>query len=125
MGISSQACLRTRCQTESSALGVDLVVVVQAQVQTVQAALQRFKVRGRVVVVDGDDGPISMLIWLLVLNFLSLCVAEEYFDEKLTVIPLKDGKVASTLSFSTILKDVTPRNPERLHEDDECESTTI
>lgn len=63
-----------------------------------------------------------MLTWFLLLNVLSFCVAEEYFDEKLTVTSLKDGKVASTLSFNTVLKNATPRNPANLQEDDECKA---
>jgi hypothetical protein len=38
------------------------------------------------------------------------------------VRPLKDGKVASTLAFTTILKNASPRSPQKLHQDDDCEA---
>ncbi|KAF6749392.1 GPI transamidase component GPI16 [Ephemerocybe angulata] len=58
---------------------------------------------------------------------VTLCRAQisEYFDEKLTVTPLKDGKVASTLAFTTLLKNASPRNPERLHDDDDSQHYTL
>jgi len=58
--------------------------------------------------------------------FLS-CRAQlsEYFDETLRVTPLKDGKVASTFTFKTVLSGASPRDPERLGEQDVCECAIL
>jgi phosphatidylinositol glycan class T len=44
----------------------------------------------------------------------------EYFNERLTINTLQDGKVASKFTFTTLLKGVSPRNPMTLHDEDEC-----
>jgi phosphatidylinositol glycan class T len=48
------------------------------------------------------------------------CVAREQFDERLAIKSLRDGKVASTFSFKTVLQGITPRNPRTLGADDVC-----
>jgi GPI-anchor transamidase subunit T len=47
---------------------------------------------------------------------------DELFQESLIIRPLRDGKVASQFSFTTLVKDATPRNPETLGLEDDCES---
>lgn len=65
--------------------------------------------------------------WRLGLYFIfcistSLAVAlEEFFQEDLIIRPLRDGKVASTFSFTTELQGASPRNPETLGLEDDCE----
>ncbi|KAG6811243.1 hypothetical protein H0H92_008413 [Tricholoma furcatifolium] len=49
---------------------------------------------------------------------LGSSVVEE-FGEELTVKSLRDGKVASKFSFTTVLKGVSPRNPRNLGTDDD------
>ncbi|KAF9465783.1 GPI transamidase component PIG-T [Collybia nuda] len=52
---------------------------------------------------------------------LSLSVVKasgEQFDEQLTIQSLRDGKVASTFSFKTLLKGVSPRDPRTLGAED-------
>lgn len=61
-----------------------------------------------------------MLISLFLFTFLSCGLAQEFFDEKLVLKSLKDGKVASTLTFTTVLRNASPRDPKHLHEDDVC-----
>ena len=54
----------------------------------------------------------------------TLCLAavpHEQFHESLIIRPLRDGRVASQLSFSTLIKDAAPRNPETLGLEDDCE----
>lgn len=46
--------------------------------------------------------------------------ASEHFNEDLLIRPLRDGKVASTFSFTTVLEGATPRNPQSLGGDDTC-----
>lgn len=67
--------------------------------------------------------------WLvrLLLGFYLLVSAlgtfqREQFDEQLTIKSLRDGKVASKFSFTTILKGVSPRDPRSLGTDDVCRS---
>ncbi len=47
----------------------------------------------------------------------------EQFDEELVLKPLRDGKVAATFTFSTLLKGASPRDPSTLDLDDECNVT--
>ena len=61
-----------------------------------------------------------MLISFFLLALISRGLAEEFFDEKIVLKPLKDGKVASTLTFTTVLKNASPRSPQKLHQDDDC-----
>ena len=64
-----------------------------------------------------------MLLWpLTVLNlcFTVLASATEQFDERLTLRTLQDGKVASTFTFTTLLKGASPRDPKTLGASDEC-----
>jgi len=46
----------------------------------------------------------------------------EHFEEDLVIRPLKDGRIGARFSFTTTLKDVSPRNPESLGGDDDCMS---
>jgi phosphatidylinositol glycan class T len=48
-------------------------------------------------------------------------VPRERFQESLIIRPLHDGKVSSQFSFLTSVKDATPRNPETLGLEDDCE----
>ncbi|KAJ2923279.1 hypothetical protein H1R20_g13816, partial [Candolleomyces eurysporus] len=61
--------------------------------------------------------------FIVLFNASCLCRAQlsEYFNEKLSIKPLKDGKIASTLTFTTVLKNGTPRDPELLHTEDESQ----
>ena len=56
---------------------------------------------------------------VLVLHLAAVAAANEQFDEDLTIRPLRDGKLSARFSFSTTLKDATPRDPQQLSEDDE------
>jgi len=63
------------------------------------------------------------LFWpttLLHLCLLVLGSSKERFDENLTINTLQDGKVAAKFTFTTLLKGVSPRNPQSLDEEDEC-----
>ena len=64
---------------------------------------------------------------LFVFTFLASLVAgnsdAEQFDEELVLKPLRDGKVAATFTFSTLLKGASPRDPSTLDLDDECNVT--
>jgi phosphatidylinositol glycan class T len=64
-------------------------------------------------------GTILSLALSLALSVKGMAGSREQFDESLTIRPLRDGKVASTFSFKTLLKD-TPRNPESLDGEDDC-----
>jgi phosphatidylinositol glycan class T len=46
---------------------------------------------------------------------------EEQFQEDLIIRPLRDGRVVSKFSFTTLLKGALPRNPENLGLEDDCE----
>lgn len=63
------------------------------------------------------------LVWPLTL--LNLCLAilgstSEKFQEKLSINTLQDGKVATKFTFTTLLKEATPRDPRTLDSEDEC-----
>ncbi|KAI0691254.1 Gpi16 subunit GPI transamidase component [Cerioporus squamosus] len=62
---------------------------------------------------------------VLVLNLAAIALANEQFDEDLTLHPLRDGKLSARFSFSTILKDATPRDPRQLSGDDEAQHYTL
>lgn len=74
----------------------------------------------------------SSTIWVMVsvrlLSFiLTGCLlhtvavyAKESFNENLLIRPLRDGKVASTFSFTTLLEGASPRNPQSLGGEDIC-----
>lgn len=49
----------------------------------------------------------------------------EQFDEHLSIRSLRDGKVASTFSFKTLLKGVSPRDPRSLGTDDISQHYTV
>ncbi|KAG6917167.1 hypothetical protein DXG01_003603 [Tephrocybe rancida] len=53
------------------------------------------------------------------------CPQEEQFDEQLTIKSLRDGRVASKFAFTTILKDVSPRDPRSLGTDDVSQHYTV
>lgn len=65
---------------------------------------------------------LSNVCFLLILSFLRVAAINnvEQFDEELTLRPLSDGKLATRFSFTTLLRDATPRNPETLFDDDDC-----
>lgn len=46
----------------------------------------------------------------------------ERFEEDLVIRPLKDGRIGARFSFTTTLRDTSPRNPESLGGDDDCMS---
>jgi phosphatidylinositol glycan class T len=50
---------------------------------------------------------------------------EEYFNEKLKISSLQDGRVSTTFSFETVLKGVPPRDPRLLNAPDSCMFTSI
>jgi phosphatidylinositol glycan class T len=66
----------------------------------------------------------SVLSLVLALPLSGLVLAQssptEQFDEELIVRPLRDGRVASRFSFTTLLKGAEPRDPQRLGSDDDC-----
>ncbi|KAJ7686949.1 Gpi16 subunit, GPI transamidase component-domain-containing protein [Mycena rosella] len=51
--------------------------------------------------------------------------SSETFDEELTVRAMRDGKVASRFSFSTLLEGATPRNPQNLSTEDDSQHYTL
>ncbi|PFH53295.1 hypothetical protein AMATHDRAFT_137876 [Amanita thiersii Skay4041] len=57
--------------------------------------------------------------------FTSASFLNEQFDEKLAIRPLPDGRVAATFVFTTILKDVHPRDPRTLQFNDESQHYTL
>ena len=61
-------------------------------------------------------------IWV---TFGLATASHEQFQERLIIRPLRDGKVSSHFSFITLVKDATPRNPETLGLEDDCESVGI
>lgn len=59
---------------------------------------------------------------------LSLCttytlgkIFDEDFHESLVLRPLHDGRVLSSFAFTTLLHGATPRDPETLGAEDDCE----
>ncbi|RPD56728.1 Gpi16 subunit GPI transamidase component [Lentinus tigrinus ALCF2SS1-7] len=62
---------------------------------------------------------------VLVLHLAAVGAASEQFDEDLTIRPLRDGKLSARFSFSTLLKDATPRDPQQLSSDDEAQHYTL
>ncbi|KAE9400530.1 Gpi16 subunit, GPI transamidase component [Gymnopus androsaceus JB14] len=54
------------------------------------------------------------VIFLLLSSVLCLEDTVEEFQEQLSFKSLRDGRVASTFSFKTLLKDATPRDPQTL-----------
>jgi len=66
---------------------------------------------------------IFQTLWPLTLFHLCLAAvgtSQEIFTEKLSLKTLQDGKVASTFTFTTLLKDAIPRDPRKLDEEDTC-----
>src|ERR1700753_1631710 len=47
-------------------------------------------------------------------------IESEYFEEDLTIRPLRDGRLGARFSFTTTLQSKSPRNPQSLDEDDDC-----
>lgn len=66
----------------------------------------------------GRGACITLTIWAT-LGFAA--ESREQFQESLIIRPLHDGKVSSQFSFLTSVKDATPRNPETLGLEDDCE----
>ena len=74
----------------------------------------------------------SVVSWWFVVGitlatYFTLCSASRFhetFEEELVIRPLKDGKVASKFSFTTLLQDASPRNPETLGFEDTGEYKT-
>ncbi|KAJ6579120.1 Gpi16 subunit GPI transamidase component [Mycena vulgaris] len=69
----------------------------------------------------------SCLAWVLYLPLLSFShpLSLETFDEQLTVRALRDGKIVSTFSFSTVLEGATPKNPRNLTTEDGSQHYTL
>ncbi|OCH87929.1 Gpi16 subunit GPI transamidase component [Obba rivulosa] len=67
----------------------------------------------------------NVCFFLSVLAARTVALHAEQFDEELTLRPLRDGKLAARFSFTTLLKGVAPRNPERLDEDDDSQHYTL
>ncbi|KAJ7775972.1 Gpi16 subunit GPI transamidase component [Mycena maculata] len=69
----------------------------------------------------------SHFLWALCLPLLTISrsLASETFEEELTVRALRDGKVASRFSFTTILDGETPRNPQNLSVEDTSQHYTL
>ncbi|KAJ8519324.1 hypothetical protein ONZ45_g3718 [Pleurotus djamor] len=63
---------------------------------------------------------LSNVVFLLAGTCLAISPAtsNEEFHETLTIRPLRDGRVASTFSFKTLLRGQVPRNPALLDQDD-------
>ncbi|CCL99760.1 uncharacterized protein FIBRA_01782 [Fibroporia radiculosa] len=55
------------------------------------------------------------------LLLLSLLCEAEQFAEDLTLRPLRDGKLAASFSFTTLLENATPRHPGSLEYDDDSQ----
>ncbi|RDX44133.1 Gpi16 subunit GPI transamidase component [Lentinus brumalis] len=58
---------------------------------------------------------------VLVVQLAAVGAASEQFDEDLTIRPLRDGKLSARFSFSSLLKDARPRDPQQLSNDDEAQ----
>lgn len=58
-------------------------------------------------------------LWLTAVSNAALVNREE-FHEDLVLRPLPDGRVSSKFTFTTLLRDATPRNPELLAGEDDC-----
>ncbi|KAK1227433.1 Subunit of the glycosylphosphatidylinositol transamidase complex-like protein [Marasmius sp. AFHP31] len=58
-------------------------------------------------------------ILLTCTSALGLNAATEEFNEDLSIRSLRDGKVASSFSFRTLLRHATPRDPRHLSSDDD------
>ena len=64
------------------------------------------------------------VVGITLATYLTLCSASrfhEIFEEDLVIRPLKDGRVASKFSFTTLLQSASPRNPETLGLEDDGE----
>ncbi|KAJ7227057.1 Gpi16 subunit GPI transamidase component [Mycena pura] len=67
------------------------------------------------------------LLWSLYFTLagFSHSFSSETFEEELTVQTLRDGKVATRFSFSTVLGGATPRNPHNLSIEDDSQHYTL
>ncbi|KAL0574317.1 Subunit of the glycosylphosphatidylinositol transamidase complex-like protein [Marasmius crinis-equi] len=65
--------------------------------------------------------PFHLFFTLVLLSCSSttLTLGLETFKEDLSIRSLRDGKVAASFSFRTLLRDATPRDPRRLSVDDD------
>ena len=57
--------------------------------------------------------------FLLALHIVGTWAYSEQFDEDLTLRPLRDGKLSARFQFNTLLRVSHPRDPQKLHVDDE------
>ena len=64
-----------------------------------------------------------LLIFAILVSLVAGSGGHEQFDEELLVKPLRDGRVAATFSFTILLKGASPRDPNTLDSDDECNVT--
>ena len=56
---------------------------------------------------------------LFALHLIAVAAQGEQFEEELSLHPLRDGKLAARFSFTTLLKNASPRDPQQLAIDDE------
>ena len=61
----------------------------------------------------------SRICLLLALHLATARAQHEQFDEDLHLRPLRDGRLLSRFSFTTLLKGTAPRDPQQLSADDE------
>ncbi|KAJ7086216.1 GPI transamidase component PIG-T [Mycena epipterygia] len=64
-------------------------------------------------------------LFFLSLSSLARSSSSETFEEELSVRGLRDGKVASRFSFSTLLEGASPRNPQNLAIEDDSQHYTL
>ena len=61
----------------------------------------------------------SRICLLLAFHLATAFAQHEQFDEDLHLRPLRDGRLLSRFSFTTLLKGTAPRDPQQLSADDE------
>ena len=65
----------------------------------------------------------TLLGFACLISFVAANSSHEQFDEELVIKPLRDGRVAATFAFTTLLKGASPRDPHTLDLDDKCNAT--
>ncbi|KAK2464580.1 hypothetical protein APHAL10511_003369 [Amanita phalloides] len=66
-----------------------------------------------------------LLTFALFASFVAGNGEAEQFDEELLIKPLRDGRVATTFAFTTLLEGASPRDPHTLDLDDESQHYTL
>ncbi|KAF8621302.1 hypothetical protein AX15_007900 [Amanita polypyramis BW_CC] len=67
----------------------------------------------------------TLLGFACLISFVAGNSRSEQFDEELVIKSLKDGRVAATFAFTTLLKGASPRDHHTLDSDDESQHYTL